>query len=601
MFERHLVDGINSKILVPFHYYGISDTTVDYQDLPWRNGRFDPHALDNAFATKKRAQHIQQNWLQYKQSRTLGFCASKSHADYMANWFNQAGVKAAAVYSGSQLHRNEALTQLQSGALEVLFSVDLFNEGTDIPAVDTVLILRPTGSKILFLQQLGRGLRQSSATGKSHLIVIDFIGNHKSFLNRPLALIGEKPSKKTIKSINDSPELADGCHLNIDPEITDFWQKLVIAHKTASEAYLDLADNLGRRPTASEYFYDGMNLTKMRKQHGSWLALVAEHSATKAEQQIIQRYGLFFKRAVEMTSMSRCFKAILLEAFLELGGLQTPPSTKQLAEQSWRVFQRYPLLWQQDVKPDLQHCAACDPKWLAYWLQNPIKFFCKQDKNDPQAWFKLNAAKQFSINSQIEPADLPLVQELMQELVSLRLAEYTQRLNAKPNSKPQNLETSKEVSKENNITQLAAKQEQETDTLPYYPKLKIACGHFKTGTTDEAKLMPMPMGYGKLDPSRHFLARASGNSMNGGKHPIMDSDLLLLEFIDANHAGSISNQIVAIEQLDASEDQQYLLRTVKKLGQGRYQLIANNPDYQPIAATEEMMTFARLKGVLAGD
>ena len=111
----------------------------------------------------------------------------------------------------------------------------------------------------------------------------------------------------------------------------------------------------------------------------------------------------------------------------------------------------------------------------------------------------------------------------------------------------------------------------------------------------------LPEHYGHLDEERHFIAHASGNSMDGGKNPIKDGDFLLLEVITPEYAGSISNQIVAIERQDLSGDDQYLLRYVRKLGPGQYELIANNPDYQVMLATEDMRTFARLKGVIDSD
>ena len=110
--------------------------------------------------------------------------------------------------------------------------------------------------------------------------------------------------------------------------------------------------------------------------------------------------------------------------------------------------------------------------------------------------------------------------------------------------------------------------------------------------------IPLPVHYGRLDPARHFVARAKGNSMDGGKNPIMDGDYLLLEMITPESAGSISSQIVAIERQDVSGDDQYLLRYVHKWETGKYELIANNPDFQPMMATEDMRTFARFKGVI---
>jgi len=135
--------------------------------------------------------------------------------------------------------------------------------------------------------------------------------------------------------------------------------------------------------------------------------------------------------------------------------------------------------------------------------------------------------------------------------------------------------------------------------LRYFPNIKIACGHFKTGDSSDVEYLDAPLGAGKLDPNVHFLARASGNSMNGGKHPILDGDLLLLELITSDRAGSLRGQIVAIERDDISGDGQYLLRKVNKLPNGQYELIAQNPDYEVMIADESMRTFARFKQVVA--
>jgi SOS-response transcriptional repressor LexA len=134
--------------------------------------------------------------------------------------------------------------------------------------------------------------------------------------------------------------------------------------------------------------------------------------------------------------------------------------------------------------------------------------------------------------------------------------------------------------------------------LPYFPNIKIACGHFKTGDESDMELMDAPLGAGKLDPQVHFLAHASGNSMNGGKHPILDGDLLLLELITSDKAGSLRGQIVAIGRDDIGGEGQYLLRKVNKLPNGQYELIAQNPDYKVIIADESMRTFARFKQIV---
>ncbi|MCI2284210.1 S24 family peptidase [Colwellia sp. MSW7] len=137
--------------------------------------------------------------------------------------------------------------------------------------------------------------------------------------------------------------------------------------------------------------------------------------------------------------------------------------------------------------------------------------------------------------------------------------------------------------------------------LPFYQNLKIACGHFKTNQHDEVEMhfiADTAHSFGKLNPDIHFVATASGNSMNGGKAPIEDGDLLLLEWITPNNAGSISGLTMAIETQDETGDDQYLLRVVKKQANGSYSLIANNPDYPSMLANDQMTTFARLKAVL---
>lgn len=180
VFRRDLVDGVERRELVPFRYWGVADT-VDFAPIPWRNGRFDPASLDAAVATEERAEAAHREWAARSVERTLAFCCSIRHAEYMAGHFRSLGVAAVALHSQSETGlRARVVDQLERGDLAVLFTVDLFNEGVDLPTLDTVLMLRPTESPVVFLQQLGRGLR--IAEGKEHLDVVDFVGNHRAFL-----------------------------------------------------------------------------------------------------------------------------------------------------------------------------------------------------------------------------------------------------------------------------------------------------------------------------------------------------------------------------------------------------------------------------------
>lgn len=109
VFER-IVHGINAQLLIPIHYYGIYDEHVNYQEIPWRNGYFDPEQIEHAFATQQRAKHIYQSWCKHKQSRTLGFCILQKHVDFMSRYFQRQGVRA-----GAELTRHAALQQLGHG------------------------------------------------------------------------------------------------------------------------------------------------------------------------------------------------------------------------------------------------------------------------------------------------------------------------------------------------------------------------------------------------------------------------------------------------------------------------------------------------------
>ncbi|MBW0280658.1 DEAD/DEAH box helicase family protein [Shewanella xiamenensis] len=604
VFERNLVHGIDGKLLVPFDYHGIYDQAVNYQDIPWRNGKFDPDALDNALATQRRAAHVLHHWQHSKQSRTLAFCVSKKHADFMAKYFTSKGINAIAVYSDSKVRRNEALKRLEQGRIEVIFSVDLFNEGTDLPAIDTILMIRPTESKILFLQQLGRGLRLSHQTQKQKLVVLDFIGNHESFLNRPTTLYNLGSLREVLKNLNQVNALPKGCHVNFDLELIEFWQNLVKQLRfSVQEEYQQLANQLAHRPTASEFYHHGVEMNKVRQQAQSWFHLVASQEAEPRFTDMVAHYGDFLLHGVETTTMTKSFKAILLEALLELDGLRNPPTLAALAERSHAVFCRRPDLMAQELTQAAKQFKAQDKGWLTYWKDNPIKAFTKANSKTPP-WFQIGAKQRFVATFVIDEADIELLHDWVQELVDLRLAQYVQRPQQKATANKSNASTNNTRNTNTTAKPLAqvlpfeSTPTTEGTLLPFYPELKIACGHFKHGSAQNAEQYCVPEGHGLLDPKRHFVAPASGNSMNGGKNPIQDGDLLLLEWVTPESAGSISNLTMAIETQDDTGDNQYLLRVVRKTAPNQYELHAQNPAYQTMLATDSMKTFARLKTVL---
>lgn len=589
VFTRNLLDGINAKpqLLAPFHYFGIHDESVDYTDIPWRNGRFDPEQLSHKLATLSRARHILKEWVEKRQKRTLAFCASIRHAEFMAEQFRKHNIRAAAVHASSTVPRGDALRQLSEGQLDVIFSVDLFNEGVDLPSIDTVMMLRPTESRILFLQQLGRGLRIHP--DKEHLVVLDFIGNHKGFLHKPQALMGKTMTHREIaeygrRAKDHGLELPDGCFVNYDLELIKFMEAL--DGTGLEKEYESLRAALLRRPTLTELYRSGATMTQVRQQYGDWFSLVAEMKDLSPEQRgLLQTHRAFFQE-LERTAMSKSYKMVLLEAFQELDGWREPPKLTELAEQSWTVMQR-----RRTFLTDLPDRLAANEsglssEWMDYWNRNPVNAWVGGNlQSNQRAFFRVVDGK-FTPALTVAADSVTDFSNMVQELIDYRLASYQARASAPAAPVVPLLRTKKGNAE-----------------LPFFPNLRIACGHFKTGTADSEEYRKVSPKLRRLDPARHFIAKASGNSMNGGKSPILDGDYLLLEHVQPTSAGSVTESVMAIERQDAAGDNQYLLRVIKKQPDGTYVLHANNPDYEDMVVTDELKeqlrTFARLKKVLS--
>lgn len=220
--ELRLWDALEQNLLCPFHYFGIHDGT-DLEALQWRRGGYDLAQLTGLYTGNDARTRIVIDQLRDKVTdvgavRAFGFCVSVEHARYMAEKFVQAGIPARAVVGlDDSVERRAALAALRDGDVNVLFTVDLFNEGLDIPLVDTVLFLRPTESATVFLQQLGRGLRL--APGKSVLTALDFVGHQRRefrFDQRFQALtgLGRKELERQVEE--GFPFLPSGSQIVLD-------------------------------------------------------------------------------------------------------------------------------------------------------------------------------------------------------------------------------------------------------------------------------------------------------------------------------------------------------------------------------------------------
>jgi superfamily II DNA or RNA helicase/HKD family nuclease/diadenosine tetraphosphate (Ap4A) HIT family hydrolase len=347
VYRCDLGDGIRRKQLCPFHYFGVPDD-VDYRNIPWRNNRFDPAKLTNAVATQARAENALEQYRGKAGKRTLAFCVSQQHADFMTDYFRRAGLRTAAVHSGENSDpRAASLESLKAGELDILFAVDMFNEGVDLPSLDTVMMLRPTESKIVWLQQFGRGLRTSS--DKSHLTVIDYIGNHRTFLQKPLTLLevltSVKPTDREIwnaleKVQAGTMELPPGCEITYELESVEILKGLLkIGSKpeqAMKEYYNDFKERNGQRPTAVEAFHDGFSPMFVRKPYGSWLKFVKEMGDLALGQQAALGSCGGILDTVETTPMTRSYKMLLLKALLKLdvipGQINLPDIAREMGK-----------------------------------------------------------------------------------------------------------------------------------------------------------------------------------------------------------------------------------------------------------------------------
>ncbi|NKR12253.1 helicase [Arthrobacter sp. D2] len=217
-----LWDALDADLLVPFHYFGVSDD-VDLSRLEWKRGNYDTAQLDRLYTgndarAAKVIRELRDKVVGTEHMRALGFCVSVQHAHYMARVFNDAGITSVAVDGGTdEAARADALARLRNREVNCIFAVDIFNEGLDIPEVDTILMLRPTQSATIFLQQLGRGLRR--ADDKAVLTVLDFIGQQRREFRfdlryRALTGYGRKQLEKAVEE--EFPYLPSGSQIVLD-------------------------------------------------------------------------------------------------------------------------------------------------------------------------------------------------------------------------------------------------------------------------------------------------------------------------------------------------------------------------------------------------
>lgn len=289
VYEIRLRDALNADLLAPFHYFGVSDHTVDYSQIPMKNGFFQEDILVQALKTNERTDFIIKmiNTYGYDGERmiALGFCTNIEHAKYMSEEFNKRGFNATYLTGEHSIaEREEMIRRLEDeqDPLQILFTVNIFNEGIDIPKVNLILFLRPTESSTVFIQQLGRGLRK--VEGKEFVTILDFIGNYQKSFVVPLALSGQinqKAFDKDSLRVAITHEFADlpaGSYVDLDPiSQKEILEKIDSIRMNAVDMlkslYQQFKNELGKSPEIMDFLYTDQSpsLTYFIYKYKTWV------------------------------------------------------------------------------------------------------------------------------------------------------------------------------------------------------------------------------------------------------------------------------------------------------------------------------------------
>jgi superfamily II DNA or RNA helicase len=339
--ELRIWDAIDQQYLAPFSYYGIYDGT-DLTEVPWRRGTgYDPSALtdvltaDHAWA-RRVVEQVRRHVADVGSMRALGFCVSVAHARFMASQFQAAGVRAVAIWADThEEERKAALVDLEQGRINIVFTVDLFNEGVDVPHVDTLLLLRPTESATLFLQQLGRGLRR--ADGKALCTVLDFVGNHRRefrFDRKLRALLGGSRRDVERQAEHDFPFLPSGCHLELDEVARSIILRSI--REAIPSEWRSKCDELRALGDVSlqEYLENtGLELEDVYANNHSWSEMRrAVRLPTDAEGPAERRFLRALGRLLHVDDHAR------IDAYRAMMSSESAPSVEHLAESDRRTL-----------------------------------------------------------------------------------------------------------------------------------------------------------------------------------------------------------------------------------------------------------------------
>lgn len=438
-YEITLNEAINKGMLVPFHYYGIYDDT-DYSKLHLVRGRYDEKELNETYiGNVRRYDLIYKYYKKYGSKRALGFCCSRAHAEEMAKEFCNRGIPSVAVYSNADgaysEERSIAIDKLKAGDIKVIFSVDMFNEGVDITSVDMVLFLRPTESPIVFLQQLGRGLRRSA--GKEYLNVLDFIGNYEKAGNVRGLLTGNTYSKDRPYNPADKEGIPDDCIIDFDMRLIDLFAEMDKKHLKIKDRirneYYRIKELIGRRPSRLELFTymedEIYQLTISRTKENvfrDYLGFLKELNETgEEESSLLDGIAREFINVLETTSMSKVYKMPVLQALYNEGAIRMGATQEQLLT-VWKNFFNQNGNWK-DFDKEItyeSYKAISDKEHLKKILTMPVHFLQESGKG----FFIEKEGFAIALRDELkEWIENPTFAEQMKDVITYRTMDYYQR------------------------------------------------------------------------------------------------------------------------------------------------------------------------------
>ena len=439
-YEISLKDAINKGMLVPFHYYGIFDKT-DYSQLHQVRGKYDDRELNQTYiGNERRYELIYKNYCKYGSKRALGFCCSKEHAKDMAKEFCRRGIPSVAVYSDAHGEYTEdrsiAIQKLMQGEIRVIFSVDMFNEGVDIPAVDMVMFLRPTESPIVFLQQLGRGLRKSM--GKEYLNVLDFIGNYEKAGRVRFLLTGKTFSETKTYNPADRTDFPDDCMIDFDLELIDLFaemDKRTLRVKDCIRGeYYRVKNLLDKSPSRLELFtYMDDDVYQLAMQHSKenpfkrYLDYKKESDELSEDELAFLQdiNGRDFIHLIETTNMTKVYKMPVLMAFYNHGDIRMEVTEQQLLA-SWKEFFSTGTNWK-DLDKDMtyeKYMAISDKEHINKILKMPVNYL--QLSGD--GFFVKRDGCALALSEKLQDViDNPVFVDQMRDVIRYRTMDYYQR------------------------------------------------------------------------------------------------------------------------------------------------------------------------------